>query len=68
MDHSADQWVIACTRCGRTAPARESGVYRAFASSKCKRVMARCSSCGRTTLAHLTKDRARADALRAGEA
>ncbi len=64
---SAEQWVIECPKCHHAAPAMERGVFRAWASSKSKRVLARCTNCNKLTLAKLTKDPERAYTLRIEE-
>jgi uncharacterized Zn finger protein len=61
---SAEQWVIECPKCHHAAPAMERGVFRAWASSKGKRILARCTNCNKLTLAKLTKDPERAYTLR----
>ena len=64
---SAEQWVIECPRCHHAAPAMERGVFRAWASSTSKRVLARCTNCNKFTLAKLTKDPVRAYSIRIEE-
>ena len=64
---SAEQWVIECSKCHHAAPAMERGVFRAWASSKGKRVLARCTNCNKYTFAKLTKDPVRAYKLRIEE-
>ncbi len=64
---SAEQWVIECPKCHHAAPAMERGVFRAWASSKGKRILAHCTNCNKLTLAKLTKDPERAYTLRIEE-
>ncbi|MEQ9206255.1 MAG: hypothetical protein RLN78_02690 [Phycisphaerales bacterium] len=64
---SAEQWVIECSKCHHAAPAMERGVFRAWASSKSKRVLARCTNCNKLTFAKLTKDPVRAYSIRIEE-
>ncbi len=64
---SAEQWVIECSKCHHAAPAMERGIFRAWASSKSKRVLARCTNCNKLTLAKLTKDPVRAYSIRIDE-
>ncbi|MBO6513145.1 MAG: hypothetical protein JJ974_04190 [Phycisphaerales bacterium] len=64
---SAEQWVIECPKCYHAAPALERGIFRAWASSKSKRILARCTNCNKLTLAKLTKDPVRAYSLRIDE-
>ena len=64
---SAEQWVIQCGKCDHTAAAMERGIFRAWASSSKKRVLARCTKCGKLTFAKLTKDPERACKLRIRE-
>lgn len=40
-------WQVRCPKCGQTRDAREAGVVRVFAASRGKRILARCSQCGR---------------------
>ncbi len=64
---SAEQWVIECSKCHHAAPALERGIFRAWASSTSKRVLARCTNCNKLTLAKLTKDPVRAYTIRIEE-
>jgi uncharacterized Zn finger protein len=64
---SAEQWVIQCSKCHHAAPAMERGIFRAWAASKGKRILARCTNCNKLTFAKLTKDPVRAYSLRIDE-
>ncbi|GEM_PF-5589059 len=64
---SAEQWVVECPKCGHAAPALERGITRIQASSKGKRILARCTNCSRMTFAKLYKDEAKANTLRINE-
>lgn len=53
---SAPDWIIECRKCGHWKRAEDVGITRRGARSRGKRVLGRCSGCGKLRWLALVKD------------
>jgi len=60
---NAPGWILECRKCGKWGRAEDVGIVRRGATSKGKRVLGRCSGCGRLRWLALVKDQERYDSL-----
>jgi RNase P subunit RPR2 len=61
IERESREWVVTCPNCGRSASIWELGGIRYKAASKGKRILARCSGCGKRAMAPVERRQADSD-------
>ncbi len=57
IERESREWFVVCPECGRSASLWELGGVRYKAASKGKRILARCSGCGKRVMARVERRR-----------
>ncbi len=57
IERESREWIVSCPNCGRSASIWELGGVRYKAASKGKRMLGRCSGCGKLVMARVERRR-----------